>query len=204
MTSALVKEADVRKRLLFLPCLLIFCALAFAACGSGASEESKVEEVIETAAASNDPADCKRLQTLQFTEQASHESAAAVGRCEEEAERGEGVEAATVSDVEVDGSNATAKATLSGGTLDGQTVEVSLVKSSDQWKLNEIVEFIKFDEPKLIERLEGELEEGSGKVSVKFAKCFVESLKDGGQQEVEELLLSPASEEIEGVAQHCA
>jgi hypothetical protein len=204
MASALVKGAGVGKRILLLPCLLIFCGLAFAACGGGGSEEGEVEEVIETAAASSDPADCKRLQTLQFTEQASHETAAALVRCEEEAERDEGVEAATASDVQVDGSNATAKVTLRGGLLDGQTVEVSLVKSGDQWKLSEIVGFIKFDESKLIERLEGELEESSGKVSVKFASCFVESLKEGGQREVEELLLSPASEEVEGVARHCA
>lgn len=196
----------MRTRSLLLPCLLIFAALGFAACGSGSSEESKVEEVIETAAASNDPADCKKLQTQQFTEQASHESGGgAVARCEEEAEKGEGIEAATVSDVKVDASKATARATLEGGPLDGQTVEVVLAKSGDQWKLSEIFErFIKFNEPKLIGVLEKEYEKSSGKVSAKFAHCFVESFKDGGRIEVEELLLTPAAEEVEEVARLCA
>lgn len=195
----------MRKRLLLLPCLLILVAITLAACGSGSSEESKVEEAIETAAASNDPADCRKLQTQQFTEQASHESgAAAVKQCEEEAEKGEGVEAAAVSNVKVEGSKATARAALKGGTLDGQTVEVALIKSGDQWKLDEIVEFIRFDEPKMLEGLERELEKSSGEVSPRFSSCFVEALKEGGQREVEELLLSPASGEIEGVAKRCA
>ncbi len=193
------------QRLLLLPCLLVLAALAFVACGSGSSEESKVEEAIEVAAASNDPADCKKLQTQKFTEQASHESGGgAVARCEEEAEEGEGVEAAAVSNVKVNGAKATAQAALRGGTLNGQTLEVALVKSGDQWKLDEIVEFTKFDEPKLIESLEREFERNSREVSAKFATCFVEAFNEGGKQEVEELLLAPAAEEVEGVAKRCA
>jgi hypothetical protein len=185
-------------------CLLVLSACAFSACG-GSSEADKVEEVIETAAAGNDPADCKKLQTQGFTEQASHESGGgAVTRCEEEAKGGEGVEAAAVSNVTVNGAKATATATLRGGTLNGQTVEVALVKSGDQWKLDEIVEFTKFDEPKLIEGLEREFEEQAGEVSAKFAHCFVERFNEGGKQEVEELLLAPAAGEVEGVAKLCA
>jgi hypothetical protein len=70
--------------------------------------------------------------------------------------------------------------------------------------LNEIVEFTKFDEPKLIEGLEKTLEEDGRKVSAKFAACFTYSLREGGEQEVEELLLIPAAEELEGVAKRCA
>lgn len=204
-TSAKGKEVGVHKRLLLLACLLVIPALALVACGSGSSEDSKVEEVIEGAAASNDPADCKKLQTQKFTEQASHEAGGgAVTRCEEEAVEREGAEAATVSEVKVDGSKATAKVALRGGTLNGQAVEVALVKSGNQWKLDEIVEFTKFDEPKLIEGLEREFAGNSNKVSAEFATCFTEAFDEGGEQEVEELLLSPASEEVEGVAKHCA
>jgi hypothetical protein len=193
------------KRLLLLPCFLALAALAFVACGSGGSDASKVEEVIETAAASNDPADCKRLQTQTFTEQATHESGSgAVRACEEEAEKGEGVEAATPSKVEVNDPRATADAALEGGTLNGQTVEVTLVKAGGQWKLDEIAGFAGFDESKLIEGLEREFEEKSGELSAKFHACFIESFNEGGKQEVEELLLAPASEEVEGVAKHCA
>lgn len=195
----------MRKRLLLIPCLLVLSALALAACGSGSNEESKVEEVIETAAASNDPADCRKLQTQTFAEQISHESGdGAVTRCEEEAEGREGIEAATVSNVRVNGSRARAKVALEGGTLDGQAVEVALVKSGDQWKLNEIVEFTKFDEQKLIKSLEREFEERLGEVSAKFAACFIEGFDQGGKGEVEELLLSLSNKEVEGVAKRCA
>jgi hypothetical protein len=194
----------LRERLIFLLGLLASLALLLAGCGNSSSEESKVEEVIKTAAASKDPADCRKLQSQEFTEQAWHESGSgAVTQCEEKTEGSEGVEAATVSSVKVHGSTATAEATLSGGTLDGQTVAVALVKPNDQWKLNEIVEFTRFDEAKLIEGLERGLESGSGKVSTKFATCFVEAFNQGGKREIEELLLTPASEEVEGVAKRC-
>jgi hypothetical protein len=177
----------------------------FAACGSGSSEVSEVEEAIETAAASDDPADCTRLQTQKFTEQASHQGGAgAVKQCEEEAKEGVGIEAATVSKVKVNGSRATAQVAPRGGTLNGQTVEVTLVKSGDQWKLSEIVKFIRFDEQALIESLESEFEENATEVSAKFGHCFIKSFDEGGKQEVEELLLSPEAKEVEGVAKLCA
>lgn len=199
-----VERTYPRERLISLLALLACFALVLAGCGSSSSEESKVEEAIETAAASSDPADCRKLQSQEFTEQAWHESGAgAVTRCEEKTKGSEGIEAATVSSVKVNGSTATAEATLSGGTLDGQTVAVALVKANDQWKLDEIVEFTRFDEAKLIEGLERGLESNSGKVSTKFATCFVEAFNQGGKREVEELLLTPASEEVEGVAKNC-
>jgi hypothetical protein len=195
----------LRERLVLLLGLLAFFALTLAGCGSSSSEEGKVEEVIETAAASNDPADCRKLQSQEFAEQAWHESGdGAVTQCEEKTGGSGGVEAATVSGVKVNGSTATAEATLSGGTLDGQTVAVALAKADDQWKLNEIVEFTRFDESRLIEGLEGGLESNSAKVSTKFATCFVEAFDQGGKREIEELLLTPASEEVEGVAKRCA
>jgi hypothetical protein len=184
--------------------LLILSAPALGACG-GSDPAGEVEEVIEVAAASTDPADCTKLQTQGFTEQSSHETGGgAVKLCERQAREGEGVKAATVSNVKVQDSKATAKATLEGGTLDGQTVELALIKSGDQWKLDEIVEFVKFDEQKLIEGLEGEFEEKSGKVSANFAHCFIEHFNEGGKGEVEELLLTPPAEEVEGVARICA
>lgn len=192
------------KRLLLLPCFLVLAGILLAACGS--SDEAEVKAAIEKSATTTDPADCKKLQTQEFTEQASHESGGgAMGRCEEEAREGEGIEAAAVSNVKVDGAKATARVALRGGTLDGQVVEVALVKSGDQWKLDEIVEFIEFDEPKLMEGLEDEFKGNSSKVSTKkFAACFVEAFNEGGKQEVEELLLAPAAVEVEGVSKRCA
>src|SRR5262249_38433487 len=139
--------------LLLLPCLAILLALGLSACGGGGDESADVETAIETAATTTDPVDCKRLETTRFMEQISQESGEAAGReCEEEAEKEEGADAATVSDVEVDGSDATAAVKLTGGGgFDGQTVEVALIKDGDQWKLDEVVKFAHFDQAKLVE-----------------------------------------------------
>ncbi len=185
-------------------CLLALSVLALAACG-GSDEAGEVEEVIEAAAASSDPANCTKLQAQGLTEQFSQEAGdGAVKLCEKEAREEGGVEAATVSNVNVQDARATAKATLEGGKFDGQMVELKLGKSGDQWKLDEIVGFVKFDEQKLIESLEREFEENAGEVSANFAPCFIEHFNEGGEQEVEELLLAPGSGEVEGVARLCA
>jgi hypothetical protein len=196
----------LRKRLLLLPCLLIFSGLAFAACGGGSGgDEGDVEEVIETSATSTDPADCKKLNTQNFMEQTTQESGeAAVESCEEEAKEEEGATSAQVSAVEVDGSDATAEVALSGGHLDGQALEVALVKDGDQWKLDEVVKFTKFDRAGLVETLEEGLAEPSSEVDRKFGSCVVEAFKQDSQEEVEELVFGDSPKALEGLFETCS
>lgn len=194
----------MRKRLL-LPCLMVVSALALAACGSSGDETSKVEEAIETAATTTDPADCTKLQTQNFMEQTSQESGkAAVKSCEEEAEKEENASAATVANAEANGSDATAEVTLSGGkSLGGQTLEVALVKEDDQWKMNEVIKFTKFDQEKLIETFEREIN-GSPEGSSKFATCFLKTFEEANQAEVEELLFHSDGKGFEEIAKKCS
>ena len=195
----------MRKRLLLLPCILILSALAFTACGSSGGDEGEIEEVIETSATSTNPADCKKLNTQQFMEQTTQESGqAATKECEEEAKKGEGAKSADVSAVEVDGSKATAEVALSGGNLDGQALEVALVKEGDQWKLNEVVAFAEFDQGKLVESLEASLAEASSEVDPEFASCVIEAFKQGSQPEVEELLFGNSPKALEEVFEACS
>jgi ABC-type glycerol-3-phosphate transport system substrate-binding protein len=200
----------VSKRLLLLPCLLILGGLMLAACGGGGGDEtSKVEETIETAATTTDPAECSRTQTQKFMEQTSDESGqAALKGCEEEAENEEGAKSVNVFNVAVSGSSATAEAALSGGSLDGQTLEVALVKEGDRWKLNEVVKFTDFDQEKLVETFEREIkreiEESPGKASSKFAGCFIEAIKQADQAEIEGLILSGSSKGLEGAVKRCS
>lgn len=195
----------MRKRLLLLPCILILSALALTACGSSGGEDGEIEEVIETSATTTNPADCKKLNTQQFMEQTTQESGnAAVKECEEEAKQGEGAKSVSVSAVEVEGSGATAEAALSGGNLDGQTLEVALVKDGDQWKMNEVVEFTKFDQAKLVKGLEASLSEASSEVDPKFASCVIEAFKQDSQAEVEELLFGNSPKALEEVFEACS
>ena len=196
----------MRKRFLLLPCILILSALSLTACGSsGGGEDGEIEEVIKKSATTTDPADCKKLNTQQFMEQTTQESGSvAVKLCEEEAKEEKGAKSVSVSAVEVDGSDANAEVALSGGDLDGQTLEVALVKDSDQWKLNEVVEFTKFDQGKLVEGLEASLSEASSEVPPKFAGCVIAAFKRGSQSEVEELLFGNSPKVLEEVLEACS
>ncbi len=192
------------KRSLVLACLLIASALALAACGSGNGDESQIEEAVETSATSTDPANCKKFSTQQFMEQtAQSEGAEAVKTCEKEASNNEGAESVTVSNVEVEGSKATADAALTGGGFNGQEVEVALVKEGDQWKLDEIAGFTKFDEAKVIETLEKGFAEPSSEVSKSLASCIVKSFEEAPQPEFEEALLSGSTKGFEEIAGGC-
>jgi len=190
---------------MLLPCFLALSALALSACGGGGGEETKVEEVIETAATTTDPADCNRLQTQAFIEQTTQEGGrAAVEKCEEEAEKEEGSESASVSNVAVSGSTATAEVALTGGGFSGQSLEVELVKDGEQWKVNEAVKFTQFDQAKLVETFKREFSKPSSELSPKLAGCFVEALEEADQAEIEGLLLSGSSKRLEEAFKGCS
>lgn len=193
------------KRLLLLPCLLVLSAFALVACGSSESEESKVEEAIETAAVTTNPSDCAKFETQQFMEETTKEKGeGALKSCEEEAEKGENAKSVEISNVKVEGSDATAEAALmGGGGLDGQTLEVSLVKEGDQWKLDEAVRFTKFSSAALVEALEREIDK-AGESGSKFATCFVEAVKGLDRSEAEELFFDPTGRGFGEIAKSCS
>jgi len=196
----------VRKlHLSLLPALLLALALGLSACGgSGSDDESKIEEAIEISASSN-PAACTKYQTQHFVEQTSEASGkAAVKECEEEAENGEAPESASVSNVEVNGSKATAEAALTGSVFDGQAVEIALVNEGGQWKMNEIVKFTKLDQAKLVESFEQELSKASNEVSPKFAACFIEAFEQADQGEIEAMLFGGNEKAFEEIAGNCS
>jgi len=194
------------KRYLVLPVLLVVSALAFAACGSsGSSDEDQITEAIQTSATSTDPTVCAEFQTQAFMEQSSDkEGKEAVEQCEEDATKGdENAESVAVSEVEVEGSSSTADAAFTGGSFDGQTLSVALVKEGDQWQLDEITGFVKLDNVKLAETLEEKLEE-TKEIPAETASCIVETFEESSQSEVEELLLSGSSEPFVELAEECS
>jgi hypothetical protein len=198
----------VKKRLALIPCLLILAALALSACGGGgSSDEGEIEEAIETSATTTDVSNCTELQTLKFDEQgAETQGKGAVKTCEEELEgpnaQPSKAKSVEVSNVEVDGSKATAEAALTGGGFDGQALEVALVKEGDAWKLDELVSFTKFDQPKLVEALTAEFEKEEN-IEPEIAACIEKGFGEASQPQAEEFILGGSPTPIEELAKSC-
>jgi hypothetical protein len=196
----------LRKRHLLLPLLLIASALLLVACGGGSDSnpEAEIEDAIETSATSEDPANCAELETQNFLEQTTSESGkTALKSCEEEAEDSDsGADSVEVTEVEVEGDQATAQATISGGNFDSQSLVIALVEEDDQWKLDEITEFAEFDQAAFVGQFQKELEAGE-EVEPAVVSCIVEGLEEAPQEEIEELVLSGNSTPIEELAESC-
>jgi hypothetical protein len=203
--------AAMKKPLLFLPFLLIAAALALSACGGGGSsssggdEEAAIEEAVEKAATTNDPSKCTELQTQAFNEQEKATSGKeATEICEEEAEQQESpAETVDVSNIKVDGETATAQAEVHGSALNGQTVELELVNEDGNWKLNEFVEFAKFDAKTLGESFEKEFTAAEGEVSPGLAKCISEGIGKLSQEEAEAVAFEGDLEIVESMVGNC-
>jgi hypothetical protein len=199
----------VNKRLLLLPCLLIVSALALSACGgSGNSDEGPIEEAIETSATTAKTSNCTKLQTQKFDEQGTQTNGkGAIKACEEEIEaagsKANKADSVEVSNIEVDGSKATAEAAVSGGGFDGQTLEIALAKEGEDWKLDQLVAFTKLDQAKLTEALTKEFEKDES-VEPKLATCIEEGFEKAPQPKVEEFILGGSSKPIEELAEGCA
>ena len=195
----------MNKRHLLLLSALIVSALALVACGSsGGNDEAEIEEAIETSATASDPANCTKLETLNFSEQSSGESGkAALKACEEEAQDSEGkAESVAVSEVEVDGTKATADAAITGGSLGGQTASLALVEEDGQWKLDEITGFVKLDQARLATVFAEQLEKG-GEVEPEVTACIVTGIEEASKEEAEEFILDPANQALGELAESC-
>lgn len=133
------------RRSLLVTALLAVFALTFAACGGGNDDEDQIAEVIETTATTSADSNCTDLETQRFLEQTNFSSGQdAVDACKASKPE-DNAESADVSNVEVDGDKATALVKLTGSTFDGQTLDVSLVKQDDQWKMDRIDGIEDFD-----------------------------------------------------------
>jgi hypothetical protein len=195
----------LKKLRLLVPLTLLALALGLGACGGGESDEDQVVDVIESAAASTDPADCTALTTQAFMEQAEFSKGAeAVKSCEENAkDDSDDPESVEVSEVEVDGSDATAVVAFTGGTFDGQTLSVGLVQEDGDWKLDELTEFVEFDQDQLGDSFEKELQEGDDSLESALAECFAEAVREISESEAEEIMLGGSQKPIVEIIEGC-
>lgn len=192
----------MRKSALIGGCL-VSVVLFLAACGGGESEEDKVVGMIETSATTTDPSACTEFATENFNEQTSgKEGEAALKDCEENAPQ-DSAESADVSNVKIDGSSATADVALTGGSLDGQTLAVSVVKEGDQWKMDELTGFVELDRPKLVETLEEKMGEEHG-IPKSVVTCIGEGVEESSQAELEDLFFGGSVKGFVELAEDCS
>jgi hypothetical protein len=198
----------VNKRILVPLALLVLAALTITACGGGggSGDEDKITEVIEKSATTSDPSNCTELETRRFAEQNSQQKGkAAIKACEEEAKAGEEqAEAATVSNVSINGEKATAEVEFEGGSLGAQALEVALVREDGDWKLDQIEGFANYDGKALGEAFEMEFEENPKGLNKEQATCIAGKVAESSQAEAEKLFVSGSSKPIIELAEGCA
>jgi len=193
------------RRLAF-PALLLASVFALAACGGGESDEEQISGAVATLATNTDPANCEALATLAFLEQVEQEEGkAAIAECEEDAkDPSNDADSVDVTNVEVDGSNATASAAFHGGSLDGQTLNIALVEEDGNWKLDELQGFAKFNRRPLLDGLRKTLNESADELEGIDPECMIEGFEEFSDAELEEVILSDPTNAFIEVAEACA
>ncbi len=133
-------------------------AFAIGACGSsndngstnGGADASQITQAITAAATSDDPSVCTKYQTQRFLDQTNDaQGAAAVRECQKNPQNSV-ADKVVVSDIQVEGDTATAKAAVTGSIFDGQTLDLALVKENGQWKLDEFKGFENLNKDALV------------------------------------------------------
>jgi hypothetical protein len=159
--------------------LVPLVALLVACGGSGSKgsgdDSAAVAAAVKQAAANTDPASCTRLETQRFMEQNELvKGKAALQRCREHAKDVAGNPRTTnVSGVKIDGSVARARAAFEGGDLDGQTIDLRLVKQQGHWKLDHIDDFAKFNRTRFLAALGSSLKRPPSSQAPETVTCIV-------------------------------
>jgi hypothetical protein len=174
-----------RLRLTFAVALAALPApFALAACGGnddGSSEdEDQITAAIDRAATSTDPAKCTEVETIKFIQETDADPGDSPEEALRKCQEGAGdvpADSVDVSEIEVDGDSATAKALVTGSFFDGQTLDLALVKDGDQWKLDEFNGFAEFDVGAMANAVgEGLQQEGASQQAIDCVRNRIESL----------------------------
>src|SRR5215203_3174613 len=175
-------------RILSVAALLV--VLGLLGCGGGdggedstqSADESAVKGTLETSSYSDDPATCRQVYTQDFLERMAggFKGEAALRLCEQALVQGVGAQPreVEVSDVSIEGKEATAEVAFGGGTLDGQTVTVALVVEQGGWRIDRMVEFVGFDRDHLLEGLDQQIDETGNARDGQLQTCILERLEE--------------------------
>ena len=182
----------------------VVAALLLAGCGGGEDDDvDEINAVIEETATVDDPAHCSELMTDAFLEQQG-QSSDPLAECEEEEAAGNDVaDSVEISNVQVDGDTATAEVAITGGSSDGQTLELALALEDDQWKLDRIAGFVVFDREAYLASVDA-ASGGTSDLPPELADCSVEAFDTLSDAELQDLVLSD-DEDLSAklISSHC-
>jgi hypothetical protein len=185
----------------------LVAAFSLAACGGSSSsisaDKNQITTAIQAATTSGDPGACTKYQTPRFTGQTNGGSTgqAAVKSCEQNAANS-AASKADVSNVSVNGNSATATITLTGSALNGQTVDVGLVKQGGQWKLDDFKGFASFNKDAIIASLPQQIGSAGGG-SPQLVACVRRQLEATPDKEIEDSFLGNSSALEQGIGAAC-
>jgi hypothetical protein len=194
-----------RSRSIVLALLALGLALVLAACGGGGSDdEGEITDVITTSVKSTDPADCTKLETQRFVEQTEFSTGpAAVTECQQDAsDTSDDPDSVDVADIKVDGDNATANVTFTGGSFGGSTLTVALVKDGDQWKLDKITDIVSLDVATFKRSFADRLA-ASGDVPAQIKSCIGQAIQGASEQQIKQALLGGTEQDLVGLFSQC-
>lgn len=164
-----------------LAALLLSAVFGLAACG-GDNNEEEISNAVSEFILSEDPRQfCGELITERFRDEVFDDLETCEKAQTRDEDDGEPPEEVTVSQIEIDGDKATAKATEVGGETDGASGEVELVKVDGAWRVDGLgIDFLrsKLDRGFANEENFADAEEAGPLADAEVRECFRKSLQD--------------------------
>lgn len=182
----------------------LLAAFALVACGGGSDDEGDITEVISTSVKSTDPGDCTKLETRRFVEQTEFSTGQdAVRECQvNAADTSDDPDSVDVTDIKVDGDNATANVAFTGGSFGGSTLAVALVKDGDQWKLDRITDIVSLDVATFKRSFADRLA-ASGDVPPQVKSCIGQAIQAAGADQIKQALLGGTEDDLVALFSQC-
>ncbi len=185
----------------------ITAAALLAACGGGggSDDNAQITDLIQTSVKSSDPADCTKLQTQQFVEQTELQSGqAAIQECQKDAaDTSDDPDSVDVTDVTSSGDTGSATVTFHGGSFDGSTLTVAVIKDGDQWKLDKITDIPTFNFPAMVQALSTRLNSDTS-IPPQVATCIAQAFNSAGADKVKSVILSGSGDQLTALFSTCA
>ena len=90
----------------------------------------------------------------------------------------------------VNGNSATAKASFTGSILDGQTLDLTLVKENGKWKLDSVKGFASFDRDKFTAAFEKEVTTGPNAAPPQAVACIKKQFDSATDAQLQAVILT--------------